>query len=45
MDPFSEIICDVCHKKFMKKTVLNRHIQTVHEKKKDFACMKCQENF
>ena len=41
----AEIICDICHKKFMKKANLNRHVKTIHEKKEDFACMKCQKNF
>ena len=41
----AEIICDICHKKFMKKSNLNRHVKTIHEKKEDFACMKCQKNF
>ena len=36
----AEIICDICHKKFMKKSNLNRHVKTIHEKKEDFACMK-----
>ena len=34
----AEIICDICHKKFMKKSNLNRHVKTIHEKKEDF-CM------
>ena len=35
MDAFGEIICDICHKKFMKKSNLNRHVKTIHEKKED----------
>ena len=45
MDAFGEVICDICHKKFMKKSNLNRHVKTIHEKKEDFTCMKCQINF
>ena len=41
----AEIICDICHKKFTNKFSLNRHVKTIHEKKEDFACMKCQKNF
>ena len=39
----AEIICDICHKKFTNKFTLNRHVKTIHEKKEDFACMKCQK--
>ena len=45
MDAFGEIICDICHKKFMKKSNLNRHVKTIREKIEDFTCMKCQKNF
>ena len=41
----AEIICDICHKKFTNKFSLNRHVKTIHEKKEDFACLKCQKNF
>ena len=41
----AEIICDICHKKFTNKFSLNRHVKTIHEKKEDFTCMKCQKNF
>ena len=41
----AEIICDICHKKFTNKFSLNRHVKTIHEKKEEFACMKCQKNF
>ena len=41
----AEIICDICHKKFTNKFSLNRLVKTIHEKKEDFACMKCQKNF
>ena len=45
MDAFDEIICDTCHKIFTNKFSLNRHVKTMHEKKEDFTCMKCQKNF
>ena len=45
MDAFGKIICDICHKKFMKKSNLNRHVKTRHEKKENFTCMKCHKNF
>ena len=45
MDAFGKIICDICHKKFMKKSNLNRHVKTIHEKKENFTCMKCHKNF
>ena len=45
MNAFGEIICDVCHKKFMKKSNSNRHIKTTHEKIEDFTCMKYQKKF
>ena len=32
-------------KKFTNKFSLNRHVKTIHEKKEDFTCMKCQKNF
>ena len=41
----AEIICDICHKKFTNKFSLNRPVKTIHEKKEDFICMKCQKNF
>ena len=45
MNAFGEIICDVCHKKFMKKSNSNRHIKTTHEMIEDFTCMKYQKKF
>ena len=45
MDAFGEVICDICHKQSMKKSNLNRHVKTIHEKIEDFTCMKCQKNY
>ena len=32
MDAFGEIIGDIWHKKFIKKSNLKRHVKTIHEK-------------
>ena len=45
MDALSELLCDICHKKFMKKSNLNRHVKTIGEKIEDFTSTKCQKNF
>ena len=42
MDAFGEIICDICHKKFMNKFSLNRRAKTIHVKKENFTCTKCK---
>ena len=45
MDAFAEIICDICPKQFTNKFSLNRHVKTIHEKKENFTCTKCQKKF
>ena len=37
--------CSTCNKSFSEKHVLNRHIQSVHEKKKLFECSTCMKSF
>lgn len=41
----SELHCKVCFKKMTKKDILRRHMEMVHEKKKNFACSVCQKKF
>ncbi len=37
--------CDVCEKLFLSKWDLRRHIQTVHEKRRNEKCFICQKTF
>ena len=39
------VICNVCCKTFLDKSILRRHIRTVHEKQKDFICYVCNRQF
>ena len=38
-------VCETCGKKFPKKSLLKTHVQTVHEKRKDFLCRQCGKSF
>lgn len=37
--------CEICFKKFGKRSGLNRHVLTVHEKQKNFNCTLCHKAF
>ena len=37
--------CDECHKRFKERGNLNKHISSVHEKKKSHVCHLCGKSF
>ena len=37
--------CDHCQKKFSQKPALEKHVESVHEGKKEFKCKECEKKF
>ena len=37
--------CTICEKTYATKAILETHIETVHEKKKQYQCEKCENSF
>ena len=44
-DKLSERTCTQCQKEFTNKSVLARHIKTVHEQERPFKCDHCLKHF
>ena len=38
-------LCNVCGKSFSSKTILKRHINTIHDKSAGFSCEECGKSF
>jgi uncharacterized Zn-finger protein len=43
--PVSNIQCSICSKVFSRKSALQRHIESIHENKKNFTCSRCFKAF
>ena len=39
------VMCQHCGKKFYSKHHLNEHVAAIHEKSKNFKCLKCEKTF
>ena len=37
--------CSICHEKFSRRNSMNRHMKSVHERKKSFECNLCDSKF